>query len=567
MSDIIRILPNHVIHKIFYGEVVQNTASVFKELLENALDAEAKSIQIILQDAGKSLIKVIDDGKGMSISDARMSFFRYATSKIKTSDDLLKIKTMGFRGEALASIATVCQVEMQTKRKEDEVGISLFIEGNKLKEEKFIQTSTGTTVTVKNIFYNVPARRELLRSNDVELRKIMEEFNILTIAYPKVRFILYNKINNKFKKYFDFPPVSLSDRIIEVSGKKINEEFIYINEQMNGINLKGYIVNPLYSNKSLKKQFIFVNNRFIKNSCIYNTVLNAFNGFLKNGVHPSYFLFFFMDPKFINFNINPSKNEIRFENESSVYTFLYNSIRSALDTCTIKKSEPNINRYANYNPLFNPKYIFNISTKKLYEFIKQYQFTNTIDGYLYQNGIFQLYKSYIISILHTELIIIDQHRAHKRIFYEYFRYNKNSTSQQLQIPISLFFSKIQINLIKEIKKYLIAMGFSISFTASRIIVEATPIKLNSHQLNFFFKKSLVKINSQKINEKDILEILANALACSIAIKRGFSLTEKDMNHIFYELFHLCAEPNYDPDGNKIFITLNNNFIIKKFNEL
>lgn len=565
MSDIIQILPNHVAHKIAAGEVVQSPASVFKELLENALDAEAKSIKIIIQDAGKSLIKVIDDGRGMSISDAKMSFYRHATSKIKSTDDLLKIKTMGFRGEALASIATVCQVEMQTKRKEDEIGISLFIEGSKLKGENFIQTSTGTTVTVKNIFYNVPARRKCLKSNNVELRKIMEEFNRLTIAYPKVRFILYHKINNRFKKYFDFPPVSLFDRIIGVLGKKINEEMISIDEYMNGIYLKGYLINPLFSKKSLRKQFIFVNNRFIKSSYLSKTVLNAFNGFLMDGANPSYFLFFFMDPKFIDVNIHPSKSEIKFENESSIYTFLYKSIRNVLGPYNIKTSKPNLNIYANYNPLFNPKDILNISTKKLYEFIQQSPNTKNVS--LCKNVIFQLKKKYIISILHSELIIIDQHRAHKRIFYEYFLHNKYLTSQQLQIPISLFFSRIQLNLIQNIKKYLISMGFSISFHEGRLIVEAVPIKMNHHQLNDFFKISLVKIASPIASDKEIIEMLASSLASSIAIKHGFSLTEKEMNHIFYELFYLCAEPNYDSEGNKIFIILNNKIINNKFHEL
>lgn len=557
MSNIIQILPNHVAHKISVGEAVQSPASVVKELLENALDAEAKSIHLILQDAGKSLIKVIDDGRGMSISDAKMSFFHYATSKIKT---------MGFRGEALASIAAVCQLEMQTKRKEDEVGISLFIEDNKLKGEKFIQTSTGTTVTVKNIFYNLPDRRKLLKSNNVELRKIMEEFNRLTIAYPKVRFILYHKINSIFKKYLDFPPVSLSDRIKGVFSKKINEEMIYIDKHMNGIHLKGYIVNPLYLKKSFREQFIYVNNRFIRNSYLYKTALNAFKGFLTSGVHPSYFLFFFMDPKSIDFNINPSKKEIRFENESSIYSFLYNSIRSALGICNIKTSEFNLNKYANYNPLFNPKEILNISTKKLHEFIQQYHFYNIKDEYFCKNVFFQLYKKYIICTLHTELIIIDQHRAHKRIFYEYFLQNKNSTNQRLQRPISLYFSKIKLNLIKKNKKHLVYMGFSIYFLDEKIIVESTPIKMNQYQLNDFFNISFIKLTSSVSSNKEILEILANSLANSLAIKRGLSLSEKDMNHIFYELFYLCVDHNHDPDGNKIFITLNNNFIKNKFYE-
>lgn len=554
MSDIIRILPRHVTHQIAAGEVVQSPATVVKELLENALDAEAKCIHLILQDAGKSLIKVIDDGIGMSIKDAKMSFFRYATSKIKTSDDLLKIRTLGFRGEALASIAAVCQVEMKTRRVEDSIGISLFIEGNKFKGEYLVKTTKGTSVTVKNIFYNVPARRKLLKSNDIELRKIMDEFNRLTIAYPKVRFILYHKFNNKLKKYFDFPPASLSNRIVGVLGNKINEEMIKIDEQISGINLKGYIINPSYSKKSLREQFIFVNNRFIKSSSLSKIILRAFNGFLSNSNHPSYFLFIFLDPTFIDVNIHPTKNEIIFKDEYSIYTILSNSIQRALGAYHIKTSSPNLKLYANYNPLFNIDDGFNISTKKLYEQIKLSQSPNNID--LCKNVTFQLHKKYIISIIHSELIIIDQYRAHKNIFYEYFLHNKNSTSQQLKIPISLFFSRIQLNLIKKNKNDLVSMGFSISFHEEKLIVKATPVEMNKHQVNEFFKTYLVNLTKKKLSYRYILEILAS----SVAIKHGFSLKTNEMNHIIYELFCLCAEPKYTSSGKKIFITFNNNFI-------
>lgn len=561
MSEIIRILPDHVVHKISAGGIVQCPANIVKELLENALDAEAKCIHLIIQDAGKSLIKVIDDGRGMSFSDAKMSFFRYATSKIKTTDDLLKIKTLGFRGEALTSISAVCQVEMQTRRKEDDIGISLLIEGNKLKGEYFIQKTKGTSVTVKNIFYNVPARRKFLKSNNVELRKIMDEFNRLTIAYPKVRFILSQKINNKLKKYFDFPPVSLSNRIVGVLGKKINEEMISIDEHISGINLKGYIINPSHYKKSLREQFIFVNNRFIKSSYLYEIVLKAFNGFLSNSNHPSYFLFIFLDPTCINVNIHPTKNEIIFKDEYSIYTILYNSIQRVLGTKQISASLSILKLSANYNPLFNIDEGFNISTKKLYEQIQLSQSTNNID--LCKNVTVQLHKKYIISILHSELIIIDQYRAHKRIFYEYLLNYKNSTSQQLKFPISLFFSRIQLNLIKKIKNYLVYMGFSISFHEGRLIVEAAPVEMTKHQVNDFFNIYFMNIYKNRSSYLYLLEILAS----SISIKHGLSLSIKEMNHIIYELFCLCEESKYTPSGKKIFITLNNNIIIKKFNEL
>lgn len=565
MSDLVQILPSHVTHQIAAGEVIQRPASVVKELLENALDADAKSIHLILQDAGKSLIKVIDDGNGMSFTDANMSFLRYATSKIKTTDDLFRIKTMGFRGEALASIAAVCQVEMKTRRQEDEIGTSLFIEGNKLKEEFFVQASKGTSITVKNIFYNLPARRKFLKSKKIELKKIMDEFNRLTLSHPNVRFILYQKTNNKLKKYFDFPPVSLKDRIVGVFGKKINEEMISIDEQINGINLKGYVVKPLYSKKSFREQFIFVNNRFIKSYFLSKIVLKAFKGFLPNGNQPSYFLFFFLNPKDIDVNIHPTKNEIKFENEASIYTILYNSILRALDSFTIKTSSPitNLKLYANYKPLLSLNEGIDISTKKLYEYIHKNQYTNI--GDLCNNVTFQLHKKYIISTICSELIIIDQHRAHKRIYYEYLLYKKNSINQELQFPISLFFSRIQLNLIKKIKNLLIEMGFSISFHEWGLIIEATPIKMNKHQVSDFFYIFLDTVNKSNLANNKF--ILADSIANSVAIKHGLSLSVSEMNHIIYELFYLCTEPNYTLSGKKVYITLNYNFLKNKFHEL
>lgn len=559
MSNIIQILPNYITNQIAAGEVIQRPASVVKELLENALDAESKSIHLILQDAGKSLIKVIDDGKGMSITDASMSFLRFATSKIKTIDDLFRIKTMGFRGEALASIAAVCQVEMQTRREKDEFGISLFIEGNKFKGKYFVQTSKGTSVTVKNIFYNVPARRKFLKSNQEELRKIMDEFNRLTLAYPSVRFILSQKINNKLKKYFDFPPTSLSERIIEVLGKKINEEMITFNDNVSGINLKGYMVKPSYFTKSIKEQFIFVNNRFIKNYHISKIVLNAFKGFLPNGNHPSYFLYFFLDPKLIDINIHPSKNEIIFENDDFIYQILFNSIRRALNPYTIKTYSSNIDLYANYNPLFSFNRGEGFSIKSLYETIKKDQNLKNI------NIVFQLQKKYIISILHSELIIIDQHRAHKRILYEYFFYKKNNVFQQLQFPISLFFSKIEFNLIKKNKNYLEYFGFSINFiNNNKLIIKATPVKMNKYQIYDFFNTFLINLSSNNLNYQ---YIFANAIANAIAIKHDLSLSVNDMNRIIHELFSFCIEPDYTPSGKKVFFILKNNFIKEQFNEL
>ena len=326
MSDSIKLLPDHVANQIAAGEVVQRPASVVKELLENAIDAEANNISLIVKDSGKTLIQVIDDGKGMSTTDARMAFERHATSKINSADDLFNLHTKGFRGEALASIAAVSHVELKTKRVEDETGTQILIEGSDVKAQEPCVLPHGTSISVKNLFYNIPARRNFLKSNQVEQRHIIDEFQRVALAHPDVAFKCIHNSNELFR----LPQGKLRHRIVGIMGKKIDENLVPVYEETDLIKVNGFTTKPSFAKRSRGEQFFFVNNRFIKNSYLHHAVSQAFEGLLKPKTHPSYFIYFDIDPKSIDINIHPTKTEIKFEDEYGIYSILRSSVKHSL---------------------------------------------------------------------------------------------------------------------------------------------------------------------------------------------------------------------------------------------
>ncbi len=334
MTDIIQLLPDAIANQIAAGEVVQRPASVVKELLENAIDAKAQNIQLIVKEAGKVLIQVIDDGTGMSITDARMSFERHATSKIRTSDDLFKIKTMGFRGEALASIAAVAQVEMRTRREGDELGILLKIEASDLKAQENIAAPKGTNILVKNLFYNVPARRNFLKSNPIEMRHIIDEFQRVALAHPEVGFSLHH---NEAEVY-SLPEGKLSRRIVDLFGKQYREQLGLCQEETPFVNISGYIGKPTSAKKTRGEQFFFANNRFIKHHYLHHAVLSVFDGLIPEGTHPFYVLFIEIDPIHIDINVHPTKTEIKFDDERSVYAIVQAAVRRAVNAYNLSPS-------------------------------------------------------------------------------------------------------------------------------------------------------------------------------------------------------------------------------------
>ncbi|MBC3783687.1 DNA mismatch repair endonuclease MutL [Spirosoma utsteinense] len=334
MLNVIQLLPDSIANQIAAGEVVQRPASVVKELLENSVDAKAKSIQVIIREAGRNLIQIVDDGAGMTETDARMSFERHATSKIRTSDDLFRIRTMGFRGEALASIAAVAQIEMRTRRAEEELGTLIRIEGSDIKAQESISCLPGTNLLIKNLFFNVPARRNFLKSNSVEMRHILDEFQRVALANPEVAFSLFHND----QEIYNLPAGKLSRRIIDMFGKNYREQLNHCDEQTPYVTVHGYIGKPESAKKARNEQFFFVNNRFVKHNYLHHAVVGAYEGTLPEGSHPFYVLFIEIDPSHIDINIHPTKTEIKFDDERSVYAIMMAAVRKAVGVYNLSPS-------------------------------------------------------------------------------------------------------------------------------------------------------------------------------------------------------------------------------------
>lgn len=348
MQNVIQLLPDSIANQIAAGEVVQRPASVVKELLENSVDAGAKSVQLVVRDAGRTLVQVIDDGAGMTETDARMSFERHATSKIRSSDDLFKIMTMGFRGEALASIAAVAQVEMRTRRAAEELGTLVRIEGSEIKAQEQISCLPGTNLLIKNLFFNVPARRNFLKSNSVEMRHVLDEFQRVALANPGVAFSLYQDD----REVYNLPAGKLSRRIVDMFGKNYREQLASCEEQTPYVTVHGYIGKPESAKKTRNEQYFFVNNRFIKHNYLHHAVIGAYEGTLPDGYHPFYVLFIDIDPSHIDINIHPTKTEIKFDDERSVYAIMMAAVRKAVGVYNLSPSldfDGNVNFLNNQN--------------------------------------------------------------------------------------------------------------------------------------------------------------------------------------------------------------------------
>ena len=444
MSDVIRLLPDHVANQIAAGEVVQRPASIVKELLENAIDAQATSIQIILKDAGRQLIQIIDNGTGMSVTDARMAFERHATSKILKTDDIFHIRTKGFRGEALASIAAVSQVELKTKLDSQELGTLFRIHGGKIKSQEPVVTPTGTMISVSNIFYNVPARRNFLKSNPVEFRHIMDEFHRVVLAHENIEFSLFHNDNEMFR----LNKTHLAQRILHIFGKKLEGQLIPISEATDIVKISGFLGKPPTAKKSRGEQFFFVNNRYIRSAFMHKAIQNAFENLITPGDNPAYFIFLEIDPENIDINIHPSKTEIKFVDEPAIYAQLRAATKHALgqfqvtptidfdlpdwDLPVVKKHHdvkpPEISVDKSYNPFktqtFSPPHKSTPGGSYRYHELEQEEastkeiLSQNDDGKSFQ--CMQWQNSYIITEYAGDLILIDQHRAHQSVLYQNF---------------------------------------------------------------------------------------------------------------------------------------------------
>ncbi|WP_431158553.1 DNA mismatch repair endonuclease MutL [Winogradskyella poriferorum] len=617
MADIIQLLPDHVANQIAAGEVVQRPASVVKELLENAIDADSNEIKLIIKDAGKTLIQVIDNGKGMSVTDARLSFERHATSKIKNAEDLFQLCTKGFRGEALASIAAIAHVELKTKRAVDELGTVIKMEGSKVEHQDVVVTPNGTSVAVKNLFFNIPARRNFLKSDTVELRHITDEFHRVALAHPDIAFVLYHNGG----ELFNLPNENYRQRIVHVFGAKTNEKLVPVNEETEVLKIEGFVGKPEFSKKTRSEQFFFVNNRFIKSPYLNHAVNAAYEGLLKEGYHPSYFLNLTVDTKTIDINIHPTKTEIKFDDEHTLYAILRSAIKHSLGQFNIapvldfehqeqfntpysyknkEASAPSIDVDRGYNPFkeetsqkgaiqrtsirsnktnnWESLYVgleskSNGHNEPLKEFSFESDQVSTslfddTDSDNFQKPTFQLHNKYIVSTIKSGMLVIDQNRAHQRILYENFLKHitiKEATSQQLLFPINLDFTPNEIAIIKQLKSDLEHTGFVFTHIESvSVTISGVPIGVPESEVSILLEQLINDIENEVPDTNfSAADLLAKSLAKTLAIKNGQSLNRTEQEHMVNSLF-ACKEPNLSPTNRPTFITWSVDEIEKKF---
>ncbi|MDA0330867.1 MAG: DNA mismatch repair endonuclease MutL [Bacteroidetes bacterium] len=580
MSDIIKILPSEVSNKIAAGEVVQRPSSALKELIENSIDANSNKIQIIIKDAGKNLIQVIDNGKGMSKNDMHLSFIKHATSKINKIEDIYSISSMGFRGEALAAIASVSMLEMESIT-DNQNGHFIEINGGKLLREKVSNIQEGTSIKIKNIFYNIPARRNFLKSNFVELRHILDVFHRLAISHPEIEFSF---INND-EEIFYLKGESLKKRIVSIFGEKVRENLIPINESTQIADISGFVLKPEFSKKSRSNQFVFVNKRFIKSQFINHSIFASYNGLLKDGYYPGYFLFIDIDPTKIDVNVHPNKTEIKFDDDQNLYSIINSSVKHCLGIYQVSpvldfdkdpsmdisydqvKSQPRIPAIeinSEFNPfeVFNDERVDNVS----YNYLAPNSKLNFEDDNNQNLKIFQILNKFIVSTNKSSLIIINQNLAHQRILYESFLksiFENSANSQKLVFPIELSLTKKQLLLYNKIIDEFKSIGFDIIVRNELMLIESIPFGIEKNKVEEVIENILnEEINTS--NDFSASDFFAKRLSKITSIKTGQKLNLYEQEYIVNNLFS-CKEPNLSPDNKQIFITLNKNDIEKKFN--
>ena len=607
MSNIIQLLPDAIANQIAAGEVVQRPASALKELLENAVDAGATSIQVVIKDAGKQLIQVIDNGKGMSATDARMSFERHATSKIRSSEDLFSIRTFGFRGEALASIAAVAQVELKTRQTDSELGTLIQIEGSELKKQEPVAAPIGTSVAMKNLFFNVPARRNFLKSNPVEMRHIVDEFQRVALSYPEVAFSLFQQD----LEVFSLPAGKLSQRIVSLFGKNYQGQLVPCNEETPHLNVKGYIGKPENAKKTRGEQFFFVNNRYIKSSYLHHAVSSAFEGLIQGDQFPFYVLFLDIDPAHIDINVHPTKTEIKFDDERTVYAVIRSAVKQALGAHHVMPSldfsldvnyqenwtknpdtKVQVDREYSYKTFNTPEFKKSSASgwERLFEgnYSPQPSASQNPDEELEiltfpsrasadeprilipsqeseaTGTTFQVELSYIVAQMSTGLLIVDQQSAHERILFD--RYQRQLQSAQGASQQCLFPPTVQLNsgdfaLVMDMLGELHSLGFVVEeFGKDTVLIQGVPADVQVKNEKELFEGLLEQFKNFK-NELslDKRENLARSLSRRASIKKGQRLNPQEMETLVGQLF-ASQNPNYSPSGNKTFVKLDLNNI-------
>ena len=589
MPDIISILPEHVANQIAAGEVVQRPASVVKELLENAIDAGATSIKLIVKDGGKTLIQVIDNGKGMTTIDARLCFERHATSKIKKAEDLFSITTKGFRGEALASIAAISQVRLRTKTKSAEVGTEISIEGSEVKDQQAVATETGCSMAVRNLFYNIPARRNFLKSNNVEQRHIIDEFQRVALVHHQIRFELFS--NDAV--LFQLESGNLRQRIVQVFGKNTNEKLVPVQESTDILHLNGFIYKPEFSKKSRQHQFFFVNDRFIKSAYLHHAVLAAFEGLLSPNMQPGYMLYLTVPAETIDVNIHPTKTEVKFEDDHALYAIIRSALKHSLGQFNVSPvldfernqsfdvpleskpptQSPSIQVDRNFNPFSDDQK--GNDWEPLHEGLQDVTIPSQSEQIFGDDRInahsstLQFHKKYIITTRAESLIIIHQQRAHQRVLYEsLLRQVKQRSvpSQILAFPIQVEMNQQQFVEFTPHQKTLELMGFSFGNSDSNSLeITAIHNSLSPNSVPEFLSNMLDNLDNDPTDEESHLsQMMAKTMSKYGAIGSGMDLHPSAQSRLIEDLFS-CDEPSRCPEGKAIFAMMTDNDIQNKFN--
>ncbi len=615
MADIIQLLPDSIANQIAAGEVIQRPASVVKELMENSIDAEATEVKLVVRDAGKHIVQVIDNGKGMTETDARMCFERHATSKIRKANDLFSINTMGFRGEAMASIASVAQVSLKTCPKDTEIGTQIVIEGSKIKDHSPCHTQQGTVITVSNLFYNVPARKKFLKSNTVEMKHIIEEFQRLALAHPDVFFSLHADDS----EIYHLPPANLRQRIVGVLGSKTNEKLVPVTEQTDAVEFEGYVGKPEFAKRNRGEQYFFVNNRYIKSNYLNHAIGAAFEGMIAKDTHPLYVIFITIDPNKIDVNVHPTKQEIKFDNERVVYNYLKVAVRHGLgqhgvnptldfeqeqlfnnytppsetnhssasnqtsfsttgssfnDSQNTSQSKRNIDNFNNWEKLYEgledlssvqqPK--TQDESEKLLDFnddaIEQIpaEKISSAPSKLNSNwadNCTQIHNRYIIHNIEKGFLLIDQQYAHERVLYEEYYKMLNDEKSPIQkelFPQTLNLSAGDALLMNEILPQIRNLGFDIEFIGQHsFIVNGLPADLKAdHDISVLLSEMLNSYKEGRDLKLDTKECIARSLSRSAGIKRGRKLNAQEMAHLVKRLL-ACKIPSKSPFGQSTFV--------------
>ncbi|MBN2349305.1 MAG: DNA mismatch repair endonuclease MutL [Bacteroidales bacterium] len=602
MTDIIHLLPDSVANQIAAGEVIQRPASVIKELVENSIDAGANQIKIYIKDAGRTLLQITDNGCGMSETDARMAFERHATSKITSASDLFSIRTKGFRGEALASIAAIAQVNLKTRHTEEEIGTEINIAGSKVTSQEPVNCAKGTNIAIKNLFFNVPARRKFLKSNSTELRHIIFEFQRIALAHPEAELVL---IHNDAEIY-NLPASNLRQRIVYVFGKHINQNLTQLNTETSIVNVSGFIGKPEFAKKTYGEQFFFINNRYMRHAYFHKAVLKAYEHILPPDTVPSYFIYLEADPETIDVNIHPTKTEIKFEDEQAIFQIIHASTKEALGKFNITPSIdfdsetainiPVMNRHTEIkppsieiDPEYNPfeKEHYNRGNfshgssrsrdnathwEKFYDGFENpnlhpdsfkpeqeaVQTTFTSSGSAGSSGHIQLRGRYILTSVKSGVMIVDQKRAHERILFEKYIHmfaHASSPAQQQLFPESIELDPADYSFLSDILDDVNSIGFDIrSLGQNTVVVYGCPADLNNPHPKDLVEHLIEEFkNTEGAVKISAKERIARSLARSTAIGYGNTMEQEEMRELIDKLF-ACENPNYSPSG-KLILTI------------